>query len=132
MTLRTLLRDSRGASAVEFAFAIPVILTVMIGILQFALVLQASGAIRHAAGEGVRYAKVHPSATETEVLNKVRDSLAGVRDDGIVSLSLQRGTAANGATYSSVAIQYKLAPVIPFASVGPIVLDESMSSYDPT
>jgi Flp pilus assembly pilin Flp len=132
MIFRKLLADSRGASAIEFALALPVILTVMVGALQFALVLQASGVIRHAAGEGVRFAKVHPDAMETEVLDKVRAAMVGVDDGGIVSLALQRGAATNGAEFSSVTVKYQLQPVIPFANVGPILLDETMSSYVPS
>lgn len=132
MIFRNLLADARGASAVEAAFALPVILVAMIGLLQFALVLQASGTIRHAAGEGVRYAKVHPDASETEVLNKVRASMVGVKDSGIVSLALQRGTAANGAKFSSVTVTYQLDPVIPFTDIKPFTLNESMSSYIPS
>ncbi|KHK89339.1 TadE/TadG family type IV pilus assembly protein [Novosphingobium malaysiense] len=131
MKTRAFLRDVRGASAIEFAFAVPAVLIVMIAILQFGLVLQASGAIRHAAGEGVRYAKVHPTATQTEVLDRVRASLAGVDSDGIVSLDLTRGTS-NGAKYSSVTVKYQLEPIIPFATIAPIVLNESMSSYNPS
>ncbi|MCJ2178500.1 TadE/TadG family type IV pilus assembly protein [Novosphingobium album (ex Hu et al. 2023)] len=133
MTPRNLLADARGAAAIEAAFALPVIIVVMIGLLQFSLVLQASGVVRNAAGEGVRYAKVHPDATEAEVLDKVRAALVGVKSGGIVSLALQRGTATNGAKYSQVTVKYQLDPLIPLGSdVGAIMLNESMSSYQPT
>lgn len=120
--------DRRGASVIEFAFALPVAAALMIGILQFALVLQATGAIRHAVGEGVRYANIYPDATETQVTSKVREQLAGLSEEGIVSIALERGTT-DGAKYDKVDIQYKLEPVVPFVQLDPIVLTDSALSY---
>lgn len=130
MKFRKLIADPRGASAIEFAFAMPVVVTLMIGILQFGLVLQASGAMRHAIGEGIRYAKVHPSATETEVLDETRSALAGVDPDGVTQLSFQRGTAS-GAEFGRITMRYSLDPFIPFASLPPIVLNQTRTAYLP-
>ena len=68
MKIKKFLSDKRGAVIIETAFALPVLILLMIGMLQFGLVLQASGAMRNAIGQGIRFAKVNPNATETEVL----------------------------------------------------------------
>ena len=126
--LSRLRRDQRGASVIEFAFALPVAAALMIGILQFAIVLQATGAIRHAVGEGVRYANIHDDASETEVVAKVREQLAGLDQEGIVSIKLERGND-DGAQFDRVNIQYQVEPVVPFMDIDPIVLSDSALSY---
>ena len=126
--LSRLRRDQCGASVIEFAFALPVAAALMIGILQFAIVLQATGAIRHAVGEGVRYANIHDDASETEVVAKVREQLAGLDQEGIVSIKLERGND-DGAQFDRVNIQYQVEPVVPFMDIDPIVLSDSALSY---
>ena len=124
-------RDASGAASVEFVFALPVLATFMIGVLQFGLVLQANGAIRNALGDGIRYAKVHPSATNNEVLTQTRAGLAGIAQSGIKTLTFQRGTS-NGASYGQIAISYQLQPMIPFAPLPPITLNQTKTAYLPT
>ncbi|MCJ1962413.1 MULTISPECIES: TadE/TadG family type IV pilus assembly protein [Novosphingobium] len=126
--LKRLAANREGASVIEFALAMPVAAALMIGILQFALVLQATGAIRHAAGEGVRYANVHPDATERQVSDKVRKEMAGLNEDGIVRIALERGIS-DGAQFDKIAIEYQLEPVVPFMQLDPISLNETVLSY---
>lgn len=130
MKLARIGADQRGAAAVEFALAIPALITLMIAILQFGIVLHASGGVRHAVGEGIRHAKVYPDATEAQIYDKVRNSMAGVNPAGITSLTFERGTA-NGADFGRVTMQYELQPVIPFAAIPPITFNESRTAYLP-
>lgn len=130
-TVRKLRSDEGGAVAIEMAFALPVLVTLMIGILQFALVLQASGAMRHGIGEGLRFAKVNASATAAQVEAETRANMEGVKLTGIRSLTFQRGTAS-GAAFGRIAMQYELTPVIPFAPLPPIQLNETRTAYLPS
>lgn len=50
----TRLRDERGASAVEFAFIVPLLIVLVIGIAEFGHAFQVSGTLSAAAREGVR------------------------------------------------------------------------------
>lgn len=126
--VRRALRDRTAASVIEFAFALPVAVALVLGILQFALVLQASGAIRHAVGEGVRYANLHQDASQSAVATHVRAQMAGIDRAGIDAITLERGVS-NGAQYDKVAIEYRLEPVVPFVELNPIVLSDSALSY---
>lgn len=87
MMFRKLLVDRRGSGSVDFAFAMPVVVTLMLGTIQLGVYLQASGTLRHALGEGIRYAKVDPDATETEVLNEVKDEMPAMDPQKITSLT---------------------------------------------
>lgn len=130
MIARRLIIDTRGAAVIEFALALPILIALMIGVLQYGMVLHASGGVRHAVGEGIRYAKVHPDATDTEILDVARTGLAGINAGGIQALNIQRGQS-NGADYGRITMRYRIAPVIPFAPIPPIVIEEARTAYLP-
>jgi Flp pilus assembly protein TadG len=111
------------------AFALPIVVMLMIGILQYAIVMQTTSGMRHAIGEAVRFAKVYPNADEDEVLDIARGSFVGIDSSKITGLALERGTAANGADYGTVTMRYRLEPVIPFVALDEINLEESRTIY---
>ena len=52
--MRTRLRDEHGAGAVEFAFIVPLLLVLVIGIAEFGHAFQVQGTLSAAAREGAR------------------------------------------------------------------------------
>jgi Flp pilus assembly protein TadG len=54
--IHLLRRDQRGAAAVEFALAVPVLILMIWGIFQIGLLLEANAGMQQALGEGARYA----------------------------------------------------------------------------
>ncbi|MCB2086490.1 MAG: pilus assembly protein [Sphingomonadaceae bacterium] len=128
--LRRLLRNRAGSSTVDFAFALPVLVTLMLGMVQMGVSLHASGALRHAATEGVRLAKVDPDATETEVLTRVKSELAAMDADKITTLKFEHGTT-NGADYGKVTVGYRVDPLIPLLPVPSINLSEEKQVWLP-
>ncbi|RBY95674.1 pilus assembly protein [Blastococcus sp. TF02-8] len=52
--MRSRLRDERGASAVEFAFIVPLLLLLLLGIAEFGRAFQVQATLSAAAREGVR------------------------------------------------------------------------------
>ncbi len=63
LELRRLLRDLRGASAVEFALTIPAVIMLTVGALEIGRAVSAQAAINHAAKETARFASVHGAAS---------------------------------------------------------------------
>ena len=51
-------RNDRGASALEFALVVPLLLVLVMGIIEFGFMFQAQLALTHAAREGARRAAV--------------------------------------------------------------------------
>ena len=131
MRLFRLFRNTRGAASVEFAFALPVLAVFMLGVLEYGQVLMANGALRNALGDGIRYAKVHPNATTSEVLDQTKDGLTGVSLSGVKKLSFVRGTQ-NGANYGQIWIAYEMQPMIPFAPLPAVTLVQTKKAYLPT
>lgn len=122
----------KGAAAVEFAFAAPVIMMLMIGILQVAVALHAAGGVRHAIGEGVRFAKVNRAATEDEVEAHVRRSFSGLKTDKVRDLTVERGRTPGGAPFARISIDYQPQIVIPFLPARTVRLEESRLVYLPS
>lgn len=128
--MRRLARDDRGSIGLEFGIAIPVLVALIIGVLQFGLVLNANGAMRHAMGEGLRLAKVDTAATDTQVTDRVKAQLLGVNQTGIQTLTFNRSTT-NNIEQGTLTLTLRLTPVIPFAAVPPITLTETKTIYLP-
>lgn len=129
--LRKLSGCERGATMVEFAFAAPVIVMLMIGILQLAVALHAAGGVRHAIGEGVRFAKVNRTASEADVERFVRRNFAGLDEAKVRTLTVQRGVTAGGAPFARISIAYEPQIVIPFLEPRTVRLEESRLVYLP-
>ena len=131
MTIRKLMSDRRGASTVDFAFALPVLVTIMLGAIQLGVYIQASGTLRHALGEGIRYAKVDPDATRDEVIAEVKNEMPAMDRESITELTFERGTE-NGAKFGKIAISYRLTPMIPMVPLPPITIKEEKTAWLPS
>jgi Flp pilus assembly protein TadG len=132
--IQRLWADRKGAAAIEIIFALPLLVTIMIGILQFALILQAQGAMRHGIGEGLRMAKVNAAATEAQILDRARASMGGSQTGNITAMDFTRGTTTvNGeiAEWGRITIDFEMQPVIPVAAVPPIQLTATRTVYLP-
>ena len=128
--MRNILRSTGGSSTVDFAFALPVLVVMMIGIMQMGLTLHASGAMRHAVGEGIRLAKVDPTASQADIEAEVKDEMTALDLDKIVTLEVTRGTS-NGVAFGRIRLQYRVDPVIQLLPVPAITLTEEKQAYIP-
>lgn len=59
--------NKRGAAAVEFALAAPILILVIYGIFEFSQLYWANAGIQHALGEGARYATLYDPSTTSHV-----------------------------------------------------------------
>jgi Flp pilus assembly pilin Flp len=59
------LRDQSGSAAIEFAVAVPILVTIIWGIFQIAVVLEANAGMQQALGEGARYATIFDTSTNS-------------------------------------------------------------------
>lgn len=80
---RRLRADPRGAMAIEFGFALPVLILVTVGLIDVSMLLWSSSTIGNAAAEGARYAIVHGAQaespkTDVEIETYTRTQAVGV------------------------------------------------------
>ena len=80
------LRDERGASAVEFALIVPLLIVLVLGIAEFGHAFQVSGTLSAAAREGVRVMALQndPVAARTAVRTAAPSLDPAVTDAQIV------------------------------------------------
>ena len=68
-------RDAdQGASAVEFALVLPVLVLLVMGIMQFGFIFAASQGLEAAAREGARLASLGRTVSQGDVVDAVRDA----------------------------------------------------------
>lgn len=77
--LKTRGEKRRGASLVEFAFIVPVLLLLLVGILEYSRFLFTVQVMNNAAREGARYVVVNTTTTltTTDIQNYVNTYMAG-------------------------------------------------------
>ena len=71
------LRTCRGQSMVEFALVLPLMVTVMLGIVDFGFIYFVRGSVENAAREGARYGSIHP-ADVGGITNRVKQTVMGI------------------------------------------------------
>lgn len=76
--LRRLRDNERGAAAIEFAIAVPVLVLFIWGIFQVALLFQAQAGMKHALGEAARYATVCLNPTAAGCTSPTEEQLTQV------------------------------------------------------
>jgi Flp pilus assembly protein TadG len=86
----------RGAVLVEFAFTLPLLLFVLVGILDFGWVFQQYQVVTNAAREGARMA-VLPGYVEADVQNRVAGFLSAGGVAGVPTTTVVDGLVTPGA-----------------------------------
>lgn len=97
---RKVLGDEVGAAAIEFAFAVPVLVMFIWGIFQFAIILMANSGMQNALGEGARYATVYVLAnngppSEADIAAKITSAKFGLGNGTWSDPVFSWDTAAN-------------------------------------
>lgn len=87
-SMRRLLRSERGASAVEFAMILPILVLLVVGIAEFGRAFQVKGTLAAAAREGVRtMALQNDQAAARTMVENVAASLNPAVTDADISIS---------------------------------------------
>lgn len=102
-------REERGASAVEFALILPLLVLVVLGIVEFGRGFQVSGTLSAAAREGVRVMALQndPAAARAAVRSAASSLDPGLTD---AQITITPGTcpAGTGTTTVRLTIDYDL------------------------
>jgi Flp pilus assembly protein TadG len=102
--------NSSGQTLVEFAFILPLILLLMLGVVQVALIGGSALAVNQAAIGCVRYAAINPSANQSTV-NTYLKSIASplINDSNLQTLTLTpSATPRTTGSAVSVTVVYTL------------------------
>jgi len=116
----SLLRNSAGSTATEFALTFPIYLATILFLVEVGRIAFTQGVIIHAAQEAGRYALVHYDATETEVQALAQANLLGLDPDNLTAIIVTAPTDPTDQTkLVSVEVQYRYTPILPLGALLP-------------
>ena len=111
------LRDARGASAVEFALIVPILIVLVLGIAEFGHAFQVQGTLSAAAREGVRAMALRndPVAAKAVARNAAASLDPGVTDAQI-KIKIEGSTATSCPTIGAgdTAVRLTITYPMPF------------------
>lgn len=87
--LAKLRRDTRGAAVVEFAFAIPIFISFVMGFWQLGMVYWASAGVHNALGEAARFATIWPVPSVDDIETMVTDSDFGTHNGTLTKVDAE-------------------------------------------
>ncbi len=125
-----LIRNERGASAVEFAVAVPVLLVLIIGIIQLGILFMANAGLQQAVEEGARYATIYPNPNDSAIIARVNDKRFGLDAANVTGPSVTHGTS-NGVSYVDVTMSYSAPLNFVFFETDPVTLSHTRRAYQP-
>ncbi|TFV53648.1 pilus assembly protein [Geodermatophilus sp. DF01-2] len=118
--MRTRLRDQRGATAVEFAFIVPLLLVLVLGIAEFGHAFQVQGTLSAAAREGARVMALQnsPAAARTAVRDATPTLDPAITDAQITVTPTACPTTSTTPTNVRVTIDYPMPFLTDFFGAG--------------
>lgn len=75
---RRIRTDDKGVAAIEMAFALPILITMIWIFIQLAQVYRAVAGIQQALGEGARLATLWPTPNKDNIKSKIETSVYGI------------------------------------------------------
>jgi Flp pilus assembly protein TadG len=107
-----IIKDSAGAAIIEFALALPILISMIYGIFTFGQVFEANAGIQHALGESARYGNLCLSVsnstcvlpTSTQLVARVNSKLFGTSNGTFDTPTVNTSTASSG--YVTITVGY--------------------------
>jgi len=113
----------RGAAAVEFALVMPILLTLVLGIAEFARAYNTQTTISAAAREGVRVMALQNSSSAARTSTKSAAAPAVTLSDGQIIISAACPTPGTNPTATvTVTVNYSMAFITSYFGIAPLNL----------
>ncbi|WP_022681686.1 TadE/TadG family type IV pilus assembly protein [Sphingobium bisphenolivorans] len=103
--MRRLLRNQRGAAAIEFGLALPPFIILLMGAIQLGIVACARTGLQHAVDEGARYAAIYPTPTDSAIIARVSSREFGLDPAYVNDPTISHGTQY-GIPYTEITMTY--------------------------
>jgi Flp pilus assembly protein TadG len=131
-----IVRDSRGASMIEFALVLPVLVLFIYGTYVFGQLFEANAGMQHALGEGARYANLclnpTPAAgctvpTNDQIRTRIRNSFFGSAMGSFATPTVSDGPS--GSNYKTLSVTYTMPMNFIFFRLPNVTLTQSKQVY---
>lgn len=92
-----------GASAVEFALAVPVLVSFIYGIFSIGMLFQANAGVQNALGEAARYATLYPTPTDAQIQDRITAKKFGLYGGTLATPSITTDATNH---YKTISLTY--------------------------
>jgi Flp pilus assembly protein TadG len=132
--LSKLMHDTRGLTAVEFAFIAPVLVTFLVGIAQLGTLYFANTGLKSAVGEGARFATLWPRPTNEQIIARITDRRFGLDPTYITAPTVTPATTAQrtaneGRNFLDIQMSYQVRLDFIFFQTNPITITERRRAF---
>ncbi|MCP5381611.1 MAG: pilus assembly protein [Kordiimonadaceae bacterium] len=138
-TFFKLKNNDKGATAIEFAFAAPVLLLLLFGMFEFSRVLFTQGILNYSAEQGTRFAMVNfdhdnldPDYIDTiksDIEDVSRNNFILVSDENISNFDVDVITNADNTSTVNITIDYTYKMSLPLIPHSDFTLTGSSKSF---
>jgi Flp pilus assembly protein TadG len=128
--LTGLRRDRRGVSTIEFAFAAPIFILLVVGAAQMGRLFYAHTSLRHAVAEGARFATIDPRPDRTAIVARInaQRSASDAANYGAPTVTFARDAASQDCL-ATIRMTYRITLDFIFYRHGPITLDYERQTW---
>jgi Flp pilus assembly protein TadG len=126
--LKTLIRDQKGAAAIEFVLAAPFLILLLVGILQMGIMFLAKAGLQQGVEAGARFATIYPRPSDEDISARVLSSGYGMQASNIEGPTLTHGTTG-GSPYVDITMRYTVTPNFIFFTMSPVRLEHTRRAF---
>jgi hypothetical protein len=119
-----------GSMVAEFAFVVPVLLSLVFGLIQAGVLFVANAGLKHGVGEAARMATLWPVRSDAELTAELNAKVFGLNPARLSAPVITRGEA-QGSAYAEISATYTVPMDLFVISLQPVVLRESRRVYIP-
>lgn len=116
-----------GTSAVEAAFALPVLLTFLFIALEFGRVLYTRVELQYALYNAARFGMVSSTANAASIEQHLRGQLIFLRNDKLTDVQLVETTNSDSTKSANLSVSYHVSFIIPLISESTVTIQRSTS-----
>lgn len=128
---RRLRGDRRGATAAEFALALPIWLMMIFAVINLGVFYFARAGLQNGLGEAARTATLWPLRDNDAITAAFNDRVFGLISNNTPTLSYATGTS-NGQSYIDITVSYNPDFYLLFIPVQPITMTYGRRAYRPS
>ena len=123
-SLRRLLAAENGVAAIEFAVVLPVLLTMLLGVLEFGRMFYLRQGLEYATESAARYYSMNPTATTSTVTSYLQGKMIGGTGSNVsVAYASTANCNANSAvTCTTITATYTFSSAESYLGLGAKVL----------
>ncbi len=127
--LKSLFRNAKGSAAVEFALALPLTVTMLLGALNMGIYLFFQNSLSSALDEAARSATVWPIPSDAQLQTEFTNNLLSAQQFGNATLAVTHGTDAAGRDFVDLVATGGINVNLVFVDMGTMPVRLTKRSY---